>query len=262
MFAQLLPIALIAYVVGIFLASLSVFYRSDVARGATSAVFVMAWLVHMAAIAQRWVAIGALPLTSQGEYLLALGGAVMTLHLVVWFGWKVHAAGLVLPPLALICCLAASRLMTAGEVAAHSSPRPLFLIHTTVSTLGMATLCVALTMSVIYLIHDRALKRRRTLKILARLPSLDRCDQIGFHALLLGFVLLSIGIGTGFVVNTAVYQQFFVFGVKQILPLAAWLVFAGVLAARSRLGVRGRKSAYLTITGVMLGLLTVVGMTI
>jgi ABC-type uncharacterized transport system permease subunit len=42
----------------------------------------------------------------------------------------------------------------------------------------------------------------------------------------------------------------------------AWLVFAGVLVARFRVGFRGRKSAYLTIAGVMLGLLTVAGMTL
>ncbi len=88
MFAQFLPIAVIAYVVGIFLASLSVFYRSDVARGATSAVFVMAWLVHLGAIAQRWVVVGGLPLSSQGEYLLALGGAIMTLSWAAVFYFK------------------------------------------------------------------------------------------------------------------------------------------------------------------------------
>ena len=77
-----------------------------------------------------------------------------------------------------------------------------------------------------------------------------------------GFILLSLGIVAGFVVNQLVHGQFWVPGIKQYLALLAWIVFAGVLSARVKLGFRGRKSAYLTITGVMLGLLTVAGMTL
>jgi ABC-type uncharacterized transport system permease subunit len=44
--------------------------------------------------------------------------------------------------------------------------------------------------------------------------------------------------------------------------LLAWAVFAGLLLARGALGFRGRKSAYLTIAGFTLGLMTVVGMTL
>ena len=72
---------------------------------------------------------------------------------------------------------------------------------------------------------------------------------------------MTVGIGTGLVMNEAIYDKLWVMGVKQTLPFAAWGVFATVLVARLQLGVRGRKSAYLTIAGVLLGLLTVVGMT-
>ena len=101
-----------------------------------------------------------------------------------------------------------------------------------------------------------------TLRVMDRLPPLDRCDQIGFQSLGIGFLLLTIGIATGVLVNTAVYDKLWVPGVKQTFPLLAWIVFAVVLAARFKLGVRGRRSAYLTIVGVLLGLATVAGMTL
>jgi ABC-type uncharacterized transport system permease subunit len=44
--------------------------------------------------------------------------------------------------------------------------------------------------------------------------------------------------------------------------LLAWIVFAVILASRTALGFRGRKSAYLTIAGFALGLLTILGMTL
>jgi len=261
MLAVFLPIAIVAYIVSIFLAGLATFYHSDAARGGASAVFVVAWLAHGGAVVQRGIADGGLPLSNVGEYLLVLGWVVMTLHLAVWFAGRVYAAGLVLPPIAGLAAFAALPLLAAGVGFESSAPRGWFLFHTTVSTLGMATLTVALAMSVIYLIKDRALKSRRTLRLLERLPSLGSCDQIGFRSLWIGFFLLTLGIGTGMIMNEKIYQQFWVLGVKQILPLLAWLVFAVVLVARLKLGVRGRKSAYMTIVGVTLGLLTVVGMT-
>ena len=42
----------------------------------------------------------------------------------------------------------------------------------------------------------------------------------------------------------------------------SYVLFAMILVARSLLGFRGRKSAYLTITGFALGILTVIGMTL
>ena len=129
--------------------------------------------------------------------LLFLGLAVMTLYLLLWFRWRVDAAGIVLPPLAAAAGFGALALLGSTAALPVARPRGWLLFHTTVSTLGMATLVVALAMSLIYLFQDRALKARRKLKLLNRLPPLDRCDHIGFQALAVGFVLMSVGIGAG-----------------------------------------------------------------
>ncbi len=257
-----LSIALVAYIVGILLASLGTFTRIEMTRSGASIVFFVAWFAHLGAVVQRGRITGQFPLSNVGEYLLFLGLAVMTLHLLLWIRWRVHVVGIVLPPVAAAAGFGALAVLTSSATQVGNRPRGWFLFHTTVSTLGMATLVVALAMSLIYLFQDRALKSRRTLRLLERLPSLDRCDHIGFQSLTTGFILLSLGIVTGFVVNELVHGQFWVLGIKQYLALLAWIVFAGVLSARVKLGFRGRKSAYLTITGVMLGLLTVAGMTL
>lgn len=262
MSALLLPIALVAYVVGVFLASLGTVYRFDLARRSATILFVAAWLCHGGAVVARGLATDRFPLTSVGEYLLVLGLAVMTLYLILSFRWRVEVVGIVLPPLAAAAGFGALALLEETAALPEARPQSWFLLHTTASTLGMATLVVALAMSLIYLFQDRALKARRTLKLLQRLPTLHRCDYIGFQALVVGFVLLTAGIVAGVVVNAFTHHRFWVPGVKQTLPMLAWFVFAGVLAARFKLGLRGRKSAYLMITGVVLGLLSLAGMTL
>jgi ABC-type uncharacterized transport system permease subunit len=257
-----LPAALVAYVVGVFFTCLATIYRSRRWRSAASVVLVVAWILHLVAVVRRGIETASFPLSDMAEYLLLLGLAVMSLHLLVWFRFKIDVAGLVLPPLAALAGFGALALMSRATVHALPRPRSLFLFHTTVSTLGMATLCVALAMSLIFLVQDRALKARWTLRLLERLPPLDRCDQIGFQALVIGFVLLTLGIVTGVIANAALHARPWAVGAKEAFPLLAWAVFATVLVARFKAGLRGRKSAYLTITGVTLGLLGVVGMTL
>ena len=184
----------------------------------------------------------------------------MSLHLFVWFRLRVHGAGLVLPPLAALSAFAAWALLPLVAAAdPGEATAGLLLFHTIVATLGMAILCLAFTMSVLYLLQDRALKSRKTLGLLERFPALEKCDQIGLHALVIGFLLLTVAIGTGVGVNAELGPAWSV-GPKEIFPLLAWLVFAVTLAARTLLGYRGTHSAYLTIAGFTLGVLTVLGM--
>jgi ABC-type uncharacterized transport system permease subunit len=257
-----LSIALVGYVVGIVLATVATVYQSTSARRAASALFAFTWAAHLAAVVREAVVMGGIPLSNVSQYLLVFGWIVLTLHLYVWFRAKVYVAGLVLPPLAAIAAFAALQLRPADAGRIPFQADALFLFHTTVATLGMSILGVTFAMSVLYLVQDRALKTKKTLGLLARLPSLQKCDQIGFRSLVIGFLLLSLGIATGIAINTEVYQRVWVWGAKTTFPVLAWIVFAVILIARTALGFRGRKSAYLTITGFALGILTVIGMTL
>jgi len=258
----IMPIALVGYIVSIVLVTISTVYRSTSARRAASVLFVLTWLAHLAVVVREAIAIGGVPLSNLAQYLLVFSFALLTLHLYVWFYFKVYVAGLVLPPLAAIAAFASMQLVPreAGRIAFQ--PDALFLAHTTVATVGMAILGVSFAMSVLYLVQDRALKTKKTLGLLQRLPSLEKCDQIGYRALVVGFVLLTLGIATGIAINTEIYQRIWVWGAKGTFPVLAWVVFAMILVARTALGFRGRKSAYLTITGFALGILTVIGMTL
>lgn len=255
-------IALIAYIAGIVLALVALLNRSSAARHGASAAWLVAWAAHFGTLVAFVMREGRVPLGNMGEYLLTLGWAVLTLHLWVWFRLRIDVAGLVLPPISVLSALAAWGLLAIEPIPHHLAPRNLFLFHTGVSTLGMAMLCVSFAMSLLYLIQDRALKQRRTLGWIERLPALQKCDRIGFQSLLIGFLLLSVGIGTGVMANAATHDRLWISGPKQIFAILAWVVFATLLVARALLGFRGRKSAYLTIAGFALGLLTVLGMTL
>lgn len=262
MTAALLPAALVAYLVGVVLAVAGTVNRSDSTRGGATALATVGWVAHTGALALRSVERGEIPLANVAEYLVVFAWAVAALHLLVVFSLKIHVSGLVLLPAAVGAGLAGLALRPSEGGGAADPHGAWFFFHTAVSTLGMATLTLSLAMSLVFLFQDRALKTRSGLGLLERLPSLERCDQLAFQALVAGFVLLSVGIATGVVVNTDVHSRWWRFELKQMLPLAAWAVFALVLASRLLFGLRGRKSAWITVAGVALGLATATGMTL
>ena len=136
-------VALLGNVIGIVLAGLVTVNRSRAALHAAALVFPLAWLAHLGAIVNTALAGGRLPLSNVTEYLLMLGWLVLSLHLFVWFRLKVRVAGLVLPPVAALATLVAWLAGPGQPGPAAELPPVWFLFHASVSTLGMATLCVS-----------------------------------------------------------------------------------------------------------------------
>lgn len=258
----LVPATLVAYLVGIFLAVVATFRKNSGARAAADGSLMLAWALHLAILVhQGWVT-GRFPIGNAGEYLVALGFVVLSLHLLVTFAFRVTAAGVVLPPLAALMTLPALWFTARRASEGYQGQRFLFVFHTATATAGMAALAVAFAMSLIYLGQDRALKSKRAPGLLSRLPSLATCDRIALLSILWGFPLLTVGIVTGSVWSFDTYGRVWIAGAKGTFPILAWIVFAVLLYARLVRGLGGRRSAWLTITGFALGLLTIAGMTL
>ena len=255
-----LALALLFYTTGVLFSFFGTTRDSARLHRLSAGVLTAAWAFHLLAIVRRGWVIGGVPLANTAEFLLVLGWVVLTFHLLVWFRWRVDIAGLVLPPLAQLMVIA-----SIGLVPSSSAPEPYsatpwwFVVHTGASTLGLAALGVAFAMSLIFLVQDRALKSKSSFRLLERLPSLETCDRIGQDAILWGFPLLTLGIVTGFVRTMAVYGKLWIASPKQIFPLVAWVLFAMLIYSRLARGIRGRKSAYVTIAAFLIGLLTIVG---
>jgi hypothetical protein len=67
-----------------------------------------------------------------------------------------------------------------------------FVFHTSIATAGVAALAVSFAMSLLFLVKERALKTKRSLRVLEMLPTLEALDRLGFQALLYGFPLLTL----------------------------------------------------------------------
>ncbi|MES2917643.1 MAG: cytochrome c biogenesis protein CcsA [Pseudomonadota bacterium] len=124
--------------------------------------------------------------------------------------------------------------------------------HILLSILAYSVLTIAAGHAVILAVQDRHLRQHRR-GLLKALPPLVTMERLLFDLIAIGFGLLTIAIATGFLTLENLFAQHLAH--KTAFTVAAWAVFAALLAGRHWLGWRGATAIRFTLWGFALLLL-------
>lgn len=186
------------------------------------------------------------PAQSVREALGLLAFLVTGGYLLASTRYRLTIGGTLIMPLSLIV-LVAARLSPAGE-----APDDLSLlgrIHISLATFGVGVFALASALSGIYLVEDRALKRKKfdapTFK--DKGAPLEALDRMSHRLVWVGFPIFTVALVLGAMWVSKLGESLD----RPEYPLAAvtWLAFAGLLVARQVYGWRGRRAARLTLVG-------------
>jgi ABC-type uncharacterized transport system permease subunit len=168
-------------------------------------------------------------------------------YLLASVRYRLTLGGAVVMPVSLVLLLIA-RLTPAGATPEDLST--LGRIHISLATIGVAVFAFASVLSAIYLIEDRALKRKRFDTMAfeggggAPLESLDRLSH---RLVLIGFPIFTFALVLGAVWTAQLGES--LDHVEYALAAVTWFAFATLLVARQIYGWRGRRAATLTLEG-------------
>ena len=258
----LILIALIGYLIAAILSWLVVRKPSPTGHTATAyrLLLLLAFTAHTALGLIRWHTSGTFPVNQLAESIWLLAW-FLVLATILTDCLHTRPRKLNFTPFLLIVAVALllSGLSlgrpTALEVAAWTP------LHAITVLLGFAGFALAAVSSLLYLLHERALKNKTANRFADSLPSLETLDRVNFHALAFGFVLVSIGIAVGVTaaISTGQLGTAWWTDSKVFLSLVVWVFYAAVVVCRLVRSLRGRTIAWLTITGFVLVVLTLVG---
>jgi ABC-type uncharacterized transport system permease subunit len=93
----------------------------------------------------------------------------------------------------------------------------------------------------------------------ASLPPLMTLEALLFRILTLGFLLLTLTLGTGFLFSEELFGKVARFNHKTVFGILSWFIFAALLVGRYGWGWRGRTALRWTLTGFVTLLLAYVG---
>ncbi len=179
-------------------------------------------------------AIGFLAFIITGGYLLASTRYRLTL------------GGVVVMPVSLVLLLLA-RLTPAGDESTDLSS--LGKIHISLATVGVGVFALASVLSAIYLVEERALKRKKfdTLAFKDHGAPLEALDKLAHRLIWVGFPIFTVALVLGAIWVGKLGESLD----RLEYPLAAvtWVAYATLLVVRAVYGWRGKRAAKLTLIG-------------
>ena len=166
---------------------------------------------------------------------------------------------------ALVCSLLPS-LFPGVLISPKAVSDPWFKGHFIVATISVGLLSLAAMHAMLMSVQDRALHRQlaivpdsRVAHWLEDLPPLMTMESLLFNLLYVGFALLSLTVFSGLLFSQTLFGKPLVFDHKTIFALVSWFLFAGLLLARWRVGLRGRAAIRWVLSAYSALLLAYVG---
>ncbi len=120
-------------------------------------------------------------------------------------------------------------------------------IHAIVSLMAYSLFTMAAVQAGLLAIQDQHLHNRHPGGFIRALPPLQTMEALLFEMIITGFVLLSIGLLSGFIFLENMFTQHLAH--KTLLSIASWLVFSTLLWGRFQFGWRGRIAIRWTLAG-------------
>jgi ABC-type uncharacterized transport system permease subunit len=209
--------------------------------------------------------------TSQGFVF----GFAQDLSLIAWVGlafywfqsWFLPISSLRwLAVLFAFACSLLPSLFPGTLISPRAVSDPWFKGHFIVATISVGLLSLAAMHAMLMSIQDRALHRQlaivpnsRVAHWLEDLPPLMTMESLLFNLLYVGFALLSLTVFSGLLFSQTLFGRPLVFDHKTIFALVSWFLFAGLLLARWRVGLRGRSAIRWVLSAYSALLLAYVG---
>lgn len=236
---------------------------------AGGAVLAIALVLQAVALYQSALAGPAMRLS----WSLALSAALWLGMVVFWLeSLLVRTDGLqlLLLPLAALCTLLAA-LFPGAQLVAHAE-NPWLRVHLLIALAAYGLIMVAALHSVLMAVLDRHLHRpmepltpdRKGVgnivdRVLDSMPPLLVQEQILFRLIWVGFVMLTLAVGSGSLISLLLTGQVLPFDHKTVFTLLSWITFGVLLTGRHMSGWRGRVALRWTLAGFAFLLLAYTG---
>ncbi len=127
-----------------------------------------------------------------------------------------------------------------------ASSKELFF-HIFTSIIAYSLLALAALQAILLSIQNNFLHKHQPGKILKIMPPLKNMEALLFEMITVGFIALTISLGTGLLFLENMFAQSLVH--KTVLSIIAWFVFLTLLIGRWKLGWRGRTAIHWTLSG-------------
>lgn len=166
--------------------------------------------------------------------------------LVVSFTHPLHTLYLFVFPLSVITLVGS---LTFADTKVWEALAGGMVAHFLISLFAYTVLTMAAFQAILMWKQERHIRNKDPIGLIRILPPLEIMEIVLFRLIGLGFTLLSISIGSGFIVLENMLEQHVVH--HTVLASASWVVYGTLLIGHYALGWRGRTAMRWTLTAFL-----------
>ena len=216
----------------------------------------------------RTVAIKAVPLTGLFDSMIVLTIVFGLIYLFfrcvigeVWF------SSVMVWVILIMILLAATVAGPASEPQAIAAT-PWAIAHGIAMILGGVSIAFAASSAFLYLLGRRRLKQKKVMKVLGRVPNIEKLERMNLIGIKTALLLITIGLISGFgmasVKSAALDISLlgWLTDAKIVLIAAAWILLVAILVLRRIVALKDKTIAYITMVAFFLILFALVGVTV
>ena len=219
----------------------SLFSGKFMAPRLTLALVFAGFLCQTVFLGIRGHAVGRCPITNFSELLTFLSWSMILIYLLIGSSYRLSLLGVFTTPFAAALSVFALFQPTTPAFAVRHPVNPWLEVHTSFSIVACGAFALAGFAGLMYLVQERQLKTRRPSSLFFRLPPIRTLVVANSRLLWFGFVLFTIGLGTGFLIGQDVDW------LKVAWSSVIWAIYGGILVARIRRTMAARWVATLSI---------------
>jgi len=213
----------------------------------------------------RAIAIKAVPLTGLFESMIVLTIVFGLVFLFFSIGVKQVWFSSVMVWVILIMILLAGAVAKPAFEPHPIASMPWAIVHGIAMILSGVLIMFATVNAFLYLLGAKRLKQKKVMKVLGRVPSIEKLKVLNVFGLTACFVLMTFGVVSGFglamVKSTAIEMSIldWLTDPKIVLIIASWILLAIVLILRRLIVLKGKTTAYITMVLFFLILFAIIG---
>jgi len=209
----------------------------------------LAWLAHTGVVSAIFLSEHRPPLATVQEAVVFLAWVTGLNYLLVERLFELRVAGTFVVPVVALLQLYAAALPRQAGPAPEPAESLWVVLHAVVALGGYGAFALACVAAAMYLLQERQLRAKAFRLFYHRLPSLEILDALAFRLVVFGFPLLVIAVVTGALWARRLWGVPWFADPKVPWSLLTVAIYGAYIAARVRLGWRGRKTAYLAVAG-------------
>jgi ABC-type transport system involved in cytochrome c biogenesis permease subunit len=215
------------------------------------------FLTNLVSVVLTIISGGATVLFTLRGAFLALSVSIVSVFLYFSTKHKLSLSGAFLMPWATALLVASA--FTSGI------PKDVFpvgitgVVHIFTAFLGYSAFIFSAILSVIYLIFDRHLKKKKFSVFFRKLPSLSLVESVIYHSITVGFTFITVSMFTGAIWSEKIFGSFWSWHPKQVATLITWFIYAGIIHLYLYGSWRGKKLCYMSIVGFLVILMDFIG---